>query len=231
MARVRPGRPAPALPGRSGAAAFDNIAWLTDDTVAVVEDRGDTFYSEGNGIEPTALDSGWAIDADAGHGTQGAPAPVRFFAEGRDASAAIDSALLDADTPGFTSDGDNEITGVQVSDGDPTVAGILGAKDPRSPRSPTVHFAGESNAMLSETRRDEDLPLPRDASGRRGPRSPGAPPGRVAIGPRRGGAVHPAADQPRLTRALARPHRRPGARHSGVAPPRLPDGARGVIAR
>ena len=39
-------------------AAFDNISWLSDRTVAVVEDRGDTFHSQGNGVQPTALDSG-----------------------------------------------------------------------------------------------------------------------------------------------------------------------------
>ena len=32
--------------------------------------------------------------------------------------------------PDFTNDGDNEITGIHVSDGDPTVGGLLGADDP-----------------------------------------------------------------------------------------------------
>jgi hypothetical protein len=110
-------------------ASFDNISWLTDRTVAVVEDRGDTFHSQGNGVQPTALDSGWAIDAnvDQAHSDAGV---TRFIAEGRDASATVDSALLDADAPGFTNDGDNELTGIHTSDGDPTVGGILGAKDP-----------------------------------------------------------------------------------------------------
>ena len=53
--------------------------------------------------------------------------PVRWLAEGRDASATIDSA-----NGGFgKNEGDNEITGVLVSDGDPSVHGILGAKVPR----------------------------------------------------------------------------------------------------
>jgi len=39
-------------------------------------------------------------------------------------------ALFDATTnPGYN-DGDNEITGIHVSDGDATAAGILGAKTP-----------------------------------------------------------------------------------------------------
>jgi hypothetical protein len=111
-------------------AAFDNIAWLTGRTVAVVEDRGDAFHSQGNGVQPTALDSGWAINARFDHSKPSAPAPVRFIAEGRDPSATIDSALSDADTPDFTNDGDNELTGIHVSDGDPTVGGLLGAKQP-----------------------------------------------------------------------------------------------------
>ena len=52
--------------------------------------------------------------------------PVRWLAEGRDPSATIDSA-----GGGFgKNDGDNEITGTTVSDGDPTVQGLLGAKSP-----------------------------------------------------------------------------------------------------
>ncbi len=109
-------------------AAFDNISWLTDRTVAVVEDRGDTFHSQGNGVQPTALDSAWAIDANVDHSKTDAGV-LRFLAEGRDASATIDSALLG--TPGFTNDGDNEITGIHTSDGDPTIPGLLGAREPQ----------------------------------------------------------------------------------------------------
>ena len=57
---------------------------------------------------------------------QAGVAPVRWLAEGRDPSATIDSAC---GSP-CGNDGDNEITGVHVSDGDPTVDGILGAKIP-----------------------------------------------------------------------------------------------------
>jgi hypothetical protein len=108
-------------------AAFDNISWLTNRTVAVVEDRGDTFHSQGNGVQPTALDSGWAIDANVDHSTTDGGV-VRFLAEGRDASATVDSALLD--TPDFPNDGDNEITGIHTSDGDPTVGRLLGVREP-----------------------------------------------------------------------------------------------------
>ena len=56
--------------------------------------------------------------------------PVRFIAEGRDASATIDAAARAA-RAGFSNDGDNEITGIHVSDGDPATDGILGAKEPK----------------------------------------------------------------------------------------------------
>ena len=102
---------------------LDNISFAGRNDLLVVEDAGDGLHSQRN-----ALDSGFVYDVrrDTARGT-----PVRFLAEGRDPSATIDSALLDAKTPGFVNDGDNEITGIHVSDGDPSVAGLLGAKNPR----------------------------------------------------------------------------------------------------
>src|SRR5262249_40008414 len=63
------------------------------------------------------------VTADYTHGQQ----PTRFIAEGRDASATIDSGLS-----GTGNEGDNEITGIHVSDGDPGMHGILGAKIPNA---------------------------------------------------------------------------------------------------
>jgi hypothetical protein len=54
---------------------------------------------------------------------------VRFLAEGRDPSATLDN-MLSSVNGGIQNDGDNEITGIQLSDGDPTPAGVLGAKVP-----------------------------------------------------------------------------------------------------
>ncbi len=54
---------------------------------------------------------------------------LRILAEGRDPSATIDSAL--SGSPGFNDDGDNEITGFHVSNGDAGRRGILGARIPR----------------------------------------------------------------------------------------------------
>jgi hypothetical protein len=96
---------------------FDNIAFAGEDELLVVEDAGDTLHGQRN-----ALDSGYAINV----GEDGrAPKVNRWLAEGRDASATYDALT----SPGYN-DGDNEITGIHVSDGDPTAAGVLGAKIP-----------------------------------------------------------------------------------------------------
>jgi hypothetical protein len=97
---------------------FDNIAFASADDLLVVEDAGDTLHQQRN-----ALDSGYLITL---HGSAEKPEKVvRWLAEGRDASA-----LYDATTsPGYN-DGDNEITGIHVSDGDASTAGLLGAKAP-----------------------------------------------------------------------------------------------------
>jgi hypothetical protein len=99
---------------------FDNVTFLARNKVAFVEDAGDTLHTQRN-----ALDSGYVLDTQTDYSAPGAQ-PVRFLAEGRDPSATIDSALTSSGN-----DGDNEITGIHASDGDPTTGGILGAKVPR----------------------------------------------------------------------------------------------------
>jgi hypothetical protein len=100
---------------------FDNVAFVDANHVAFVEDAGDTLHTQRN-----ALDSGYLFDVTRSYadGQQ----PLRFLAQGRDASATIDSAF--GGLAGFQNDGDNEITGIHVSDGDPGLSGILGAKLP-----------------------------------------------------------------------------------------------------
>jgi hypothetical protein len=102
--------------------AFDNLAFWDRDHIVFVEDRGDTLHTQQN-----ALDSAWLFDVRKSCADPGS-APIRILAEGRDPSATIDSALLGQ--PGFNNDGDNEITGIHVSNGDPTEHGILGARAP-----------------------------------------------------------------------------------------------------
>ena len=109
------------LNGDQAHAGFDNIQFLSRDTLAVVEDAGDTLHAQRN-----ALDSGYALDTNTDYANP-ANRPLRWLAEGRDASATLDSAF-----GGFPvrNEGDNEITGIHVSDGDPSVHGILGARLP-----------------------------------------------------------------------------------------------------
>lgn len=103
-------------------AGFDNLSFLGRDQLLVVEDAGDGLHSQRN-----ALDSGYVVDVT--HSYADGSVPVRFLAEGRDASATIDSAL--AGTAGFQNEGDNEITGIHVSDGDPSVHGLIGTRVPQ----------------------------------------------------------------------------------------------------
>ena len=99
-------------------AAFDNLMFLNQTTLIVGEDRGDKLHGQLN-----ALDSIWAFDLF--HGTD-----ARILAEGRDAAATVDAHLLDASTPGFQNEGDNETTGLHSSNGDSTVAGLHGTANP-----------------------------------------------------------------------------------------------------
>lgn len=101
---------------------LDNISFIDRNHVAVTEDAGDTLHTQ-RGL----LDSAYLLDVNTDYG-KGAQ-PARFLAEGRDPSATVDSAWSAAGN-GFQNDGDNEITGIHTSDGDPTVAGLLGVKPP-----------------------------------------------------------------------------------------------------
>jgi hypothetical protein len=102
-------------------AGFDNVTFLSAGKLTFVEDAGDLLHTQRN-----ALDSGWVLDANADYANP-ANQPVRWIAGGRDASATLDSA-----NGGFGSnEGDNELTGVHVSDGDPGPGGLLGAKVPK----------------------------------------------------------------------------------------------------
>jgi secreted PhoX family phosphatase len=104
---------------------LDNVGFLTSDRIVFVEDGGDTLHTQRN-----ALDSAYVFDVGTNYGAPGAPAPARLLAQGRDASATTDSGF-GALGGGFQNEGDNEITGFHVSDGDPGPGGILGAKPPR----------------------------------------------------------------------------------------------------
>jgi len=100
---------------------FDNVTFLDRDRALVGEDAGDTLHTQ-----RSAFDSAFAVDVR--HDYSDGSTPTRVIAEGRDASATLDSALLGS--AGFVNDGDNEITGIHVSDGDASVEGLLGREVP-----------------------------------------------------------------------------------------------------
>jgi hypothetical protein len=91
--------------GDADHASFDNITFATDSIMLVAEDRGDMLHDQLN-----KLDSVWAYDLE-GHAT-------RFIALGRDVLAAPNGAE------------DNEPTGAHVSEGDTSIAGLVGTTAP-----------------------------------------------------------------------------------------------------
>jgi hypothetical protein len=103
---------------------LDNLAFWSADEVIFVEDAGDKLHGQRN-----ALDSGYVVDLTADYSKDGTE-PVRVIAEGRDSLATIDSGLGALKDTNFQNEGDNEITGIHVSDGDATADGLLGAKIP-----------------------------------------------------------------------------------------------------
>jgi len=106
-------------------AGFDNTAFWTKDKVVFVEDRGDGLHAQHN-----ALDSAFLFDVRLNYGAPGAPQPIRLLAQGRDPSATLDSGFLAVPMSKLQNEGDNEITGWHLSNGDPSVDGLLGAKNP-----------------------------------------------------------------------------------------------------
>lgn len=113
------GKLSPVFLGDVEHTGLDNIQFATRDKLLVVEDAGDLLHTQRD-----ALDSGYLLDL-ARNGKKG-PEAVRWLAEGRDASATYDHNT----SPGYN-DGDNEITGIHVSNGDATAEGILGAQIPQ----------------------------------------------------------------------------------------------------
>lgn len=109
-----------AVLGDQNHAAFDNLAFADSRTLLATEDRGDTLHKQLN-----ALDSVWAFtvrdDRDSGldHSR-------RLIALGRDTQSEVDAGFLDASTPGYQNDGDNEPTGLHVSDGGTSIQRLMG---------------------------------------------------------------------------------------------------------
>jgi len=98
--------------------SFDNLAFADKCTLLAAEDRGDGLHRQLN-----VLDSVWAFNVCEPEEAPGR----RLIALGRDPASFADANLLDLSTPGFQNDGDNEPTGLHVSDGDASVKRLLGA--------------------------------------------------------------------------------------------------------
>lgn len=100
---------------------FDNLSFLDGSNLLVTEDAGDSLHKQRN-----AFDSMYMVDVTADY--SGSANPVRVLAQGRDDMATLDTTF--SGKPGFQNDGDNEITGIHVSDGDASIDGLIGAKAP-----------------------------------------------------------------------------------------------------
>jgi len=105
--------------GDADHASFDNLAFADTQTLLATEDRGDGLHTQLN-----RLDSVWAFDV------RGDVNPRRLLALGRDAVATQDVAQ--------NGEGDNEPTGLLVSDGDPSPHQLLGK--PGSPNAARWFF-------------------------------------------------------------------------------------------
>jgi hypothetical protein len=112
--------------GDQAHASFDNVAFLDKKTLLVAEDRGETLHQQAN-----ALDSLWSFDITQPLAKVNADAK-RLIAQGRDPEATGDIALKEPApaTPLTHNDGDNEVTGIHVSDGSTSPSGILGSELP-----------------------------------------------------------------------------------------------------
>jgi hypothetical protein len=123
---------------------LDNITFVDKDWVAVVEDAGKTLHDR-----RSALDSAYLLQADLKPGA--APVPFRFIGEGRDPSATMDASVSPV---GFgKNEDDNELTGIHMSDGSPTIKGLIGTKDPQY-----LNTHGKSEWRLFWTQQHGDNP-------------------------------------------------------------------------
>ncbi len=97
------------------------------------------------------LDSVWTFLVDGS-------APKRFIALGRDPASEPDAAFLDASTPGFQNEGDNEPTGLHVSTGSTSLEGLPGTLDNlEHPRAFLTRQHGQNEVWeIVKTRRGDD---------------------------------------------------------------------------
>lgn len=125
---------------------FDNLAFWSEHHLVVAEDAGDQIHTQRG-----RFDSMYLLDVRADY-SRPSNAPSRMLALGRDTAATLDAKFRDLSEAvkkakqdakssvdllpllgieKFQNDGDNEITGIHISDGNPTVAGQIGVAAPR----------------------------------------------------------------------------------------------------
>jgi hypothetical protein len=131
--------------------SFDNVTFLDKNTLLAGEDRGDTLHTQLN-----TLDSVWSYDIHKPYGEINADAK-RLIALGRDPEA-----LGPAPE-------NNETTGVFVSDGSTTQAGLYGTEDPATLPGVRIFFTQQHG--LNKTY--EVIPPAKD----QGPKGPQGDPG------------------------------------------------------
>ena len=114
------GRISIVLRGAVAHTGFDNLSFLDGNQLLITGDAGDKLHSQ-RGM----FDSLWLIDVTADYTAKD---PIKVLAQGRDDLATLDTTF--AGMPGYQNEGDNEITGIHVSDGSATVEGLIGTKAP-----------------------------------------------------------------------------------------------------
>ena len=117
---AKTGRISTILRGDVAHTGFDNLSFLDGNQLLVVEDAGDKLH-----VQRNAFDQAFAVDVTADYSSA---SPTRFLAQARDDLATLDESFQGKD--GFQNDGDNEITGIHNSNGDATVAGLIGTTAP-----------------------------------------------------------------------------------------------------
>jgi Bacterial protein of unknown function (DUF839) len=144
--------------GDSDHASFDNLAFADHRTLLAAEDRGDGLHTQLN-----KLDSVWSFrlgDDDDDDDRDDRVRDARFIALGRDPVSEQDSILLG--TPGFQNDGDNEPTGLQVSNGDTSIHGLMGTSRNLEHARWFVTQQHGMNQVWEIVRRDRDKDCDRD---------------------------------------------------------------------
>jgi hypothetical protein len=149
------------VPGDFEHAAYDSITFLDKDTLLVGEDRGETLHTQLN-----ALDSTHSIDLTQPYGQRLATAQ-RLIAQGRDPEATEDIQRKEG-TPSQPdqNDGDNEVTGLLVSNGVSSVSQVFGALDPAGETGTRVFYTGQHGANITY---ELIPPAPDSGQGEQGP--------------------------------------------------------------